>query len=121
MSDLSIAEICERLQSLPEAIAVQEQVVIKATETLRFSELELDREYAKTFCEAKARDLKDAEAKQEATKIVIDKGWRAARDYNEFRLMTEQVILRKLQNEFVSIRKIASMKNDELRMGGHNF
>lgn len=119
MNDLSIAEICERLQSLPESIAIQEQQVIKATENMRLCELNSDREYAKAFCTAKAVDLKDSEAKQEAIKTLIEQGWRTSQNSSEIKLMAEQMILRKLQNEFVSIRKLASMKNDELRISGH--
>lgn len=116
MADLTIEQVIFHLQNLPKEIYKLEQHCIYLRGELDQAELDFDREFARAFQIAKLEEKKDPEARQFAVTESLE--FRQAKNSARIALGAAEVELRKAQNEFVSVRKIASIKNEEMRMAG---
>ena len=110
--DITVEEITSRLQDLPVEIYKREIRCNILREKADLAQLDFDREFAKEFQLAMASDLTAAEARQQATAKTAD--LKIALIKANSRLGAAQVKLHKVSNEFVSIRKQASIKNEEI-------
>lgn len=108
--------LSQRLLQLPEEIRAQEAVNQERLKDFRQAELDLDRVNAEEYMNARATDYTGADAKMIAVKktqvqraqvVIAESAYEAA-----------GVVLNKLEREFVALRKVASIRSDDIRMAG---
>jgi len=102
----------------PEEIRAEESSCQELLKRLRKAELDLDRNKAMIHMEARARGENSGDSRMIA---VRDSGrWQDAVIEAESAYKAAEVILNKKEREFVSLRKVASIKTEELNESRHH-
>lgn len=116
--ELTPAEIVKSLTLLPSAIGSQARKVERARQEVDIAEQDLEFQKAVRYIELEGQfekiSVKDLEMRTVATESIQKSEAKRIEKIGQYKM--ENITLQELENKFISIRKIASIRETELKV-----